>query len=261
MSPLTSLKGQVALVTGASSGIGMATASALAAKGMRLILAARRIERLEKLAAQLKEMHGTESSCILLDVRDQAAVAAAFGHLPAEWQTVEVLVNNAGLSRGLNPLHEGNIQDWDEMVDTNIKGLLYVSRALLPGMVERGHGHVVNIGSVAGRDPYAGGTVYCSTKAAVGMLSRALKIDLLGSGVRVTNIEPGMVETEFSLVRFHGDEQRAKKVYQGLQPLSPEDVADAIVWAVTRPPHVNIQDILILASAQATATAAHRKAE
>ncbi|NLF74139.1 MAG: SDR family oxidoreductase [Chloroflexi bacterium] len=261
MSIKTSLDGQIALVTGASSGIGMATASALAAEGMRPILAARRIERLEELAAQLKELHGTESLCIELDVRDQEAVAAAFGSLPPEWRAVEVLVNNAGLSRGLNPLHAGSTEDWDEMVDTNIKGLLYVSRAILPGMVERGHGHVVNLGSVAGRDPYAGGTVYCSTKAAVAMLSRALKIDLLGSGVRVTNVEPGMVETEFSTVRFHGDEERAKKVYQGLQPLSPEDVADAIVWAVTRPPHVNIQDILILASAQATATTAHRKTE
>ncbi len=261
MSPKTSLNGQIALVTGASSGIGMASASALATEGMRLILAARRIERLEELAGELKAAHGTESLCIPLDVRDQEAVAAAFGNLPAEWQAVAVLVNNAGLSRGLNPLHAGSIQDWDEMVDTNIKGLLYVSRAILPGMVERGHGHVVNIGSVAGRDPYAGGTVYCATKAAVGMLSRALKIDLLGSGVRVTNVEPGMVETEFSIVRFHGDEQRARKVYQGLQPLSPEDIADAIVWAVTRPPHVNIQDILILASAQATATQAHRKTE
>ncbi len=261
MSMKTSLDGQIALVTGASSGIGMASASALAAEGMRLILAARRVERLEELGAQLKELHGTESLCIELDVRDQEAVTAAFGSLPPEWRAVEVLVNNAGLSRGLNPLHAGSTQDWDEMVDTNIKGLLYVTRAILPGMVERGHGHVVNIGSVAGRDPYAGGTVYCSTKAAVAMLSRALKIDLLGSGVRVTNVEPGMVETEFSVVRFHGDEEQAKKVYQGLQPLSPEDVADAIVWAVTRPPHVNIQDILILASAQATATTAHRKTE
>jgi len=259
MSMKTSLDGQIALVTGASSGIGMASASALAAEGMRLILAARRVERLEELGAQLKELHGTESLCIELDVRDQEAVTAAFGSLTPEWRAVEVLVNNAGLSRGLNPLHAGSTQDWDEMVDTNIKGLLYVTRAILPGMVERGHGHVVNIGSVAGRDPYAGGTVYCSTKAAVAMLSRALKIDLLGSGVRVTNVEPGMVETEFSVVRFHGDEEQAKKVYQGLQPLSPEDVADAIVWAVTRPPHVNIQDILILASAQATATTAHRK--
>lgn len=259
MSPTTSLRGQTALVTGASSGIGKATANSLAAEGMRLILAARRIERLEELATQLKKAHGAESLCIPLDVRDQEAVAAAFGNLPTAWQAVDILVNNAGLSRGLNPLHEGSIQDWDDMLDTNVKGLLYVTRAILPGMVEQGHGHVVNIGSVAGRDAYSGGAVYCASKSAVDMISRALKIDLLGSGVRVTNVDPGMVETEFSIVRFHGDDQRAKKVYQGLQPLAPEDVADAILWAVTRPPHVNVQDILILASAQATATMTHRK--
>lgn len=261
MSPSLSLADRIAVVTGASSGIGQATARALAAGGARVILSGRRLERLEELAAELKEKNGTETLCIPLDVRDQPAVAAAFGHVPAGWQDVDILVNNAGLSRGLNPIHGGSVDDWDEMIDTNIKGLLYVTRALLPGMVERGRGHVVNLGSVAGRDPYAGGTVYCATKSAVAMLSRALKIDLLGSGVRVTNIEPGMVETEFSVVRFHGDAERAKKVYQGLQPLAPEDVADAILWAVTRPLHVNVQDILLLASAQATATLAHRKTE
>ena len=255
-----SIKGQTALVTGASSGIGAATAAALAAEGARLILAARRTERLEELAAILKEAHGTESLLITLDVRQAPDVLEKLGKLPPKWQAVDILINNAGLSRGLNPLHQGLIDDWDEMIDTNVKGLLYVTRAILPGMVERGRGHVVHIGSVAGRDPYAGGSVYCGTKAAVAIISRAMKIDLLGSGVRVTNIEPGMVETEFSLVRFHGDAERAKKVYQGLQPLEPEDVADSIVWAITRPLHVNVQDILLLASAQATATTAYRKA-
>jgi 3-hydroxy acid dehydrogenase / malonic semialdehyde reductase len=258
MAPL-SIKGQTALVTGASSGIGAATAAALAAKGARLILAARRAERLQELADGLKESHGTESLLITLDVRQEADVMDRLGNLPPEWKAVDILVNNAGLSRGLNPVHEGVIDDWDEMIDTNVKGLLYVTRAILPGMVQRGRGHVVNIGSVAGRDPYAGGAVYCGSKAAVAMISRSLKIDLLGSGVRVTNVEPGMVETEFSLVRFHGDAERAKKVYQGLQPLAPEDVADSIVWAVTRPLHVNVQDILLLATAQATATTAYRK--
>jgi 3-hydroxy acid dehydrogenase / malonic semialdehyde reductase len=258
MAPL-SIKGQTALVTGASSGIGAATAAALAAEGARLILAARRAERLQELADGLKESHGTESLLITLDVRQEADVMARLGKLPPEWQAVDILVNNAGLSRGLNPVHEGVIDDWNEMIDTNVKGLLYVTRAILPGMVQRGRGHVVNIGSVAGRDPYAGGAVYCGSKAAVALISRALKIDLLGSGVRVTNVEPGMVETEFSLVRFHGDAERAKKVYQGLQPLAPEDVADSIVWAVTRPLHVNVQDILLLATAQATATTAYRK--
>ncbi|MGE5601840.1 MAG: SDR family NAD(P)-dependent oxidoreductase [Nitrososphaerales archaeon] len=258
MAPL-SIKGQIALVTGASSGIGAATAAAFAAEGARVILAARRGERLQELADGLKQAHGTESLLITLDVREEAEVMERLGNLAAEWQGVDILVNNAGLSRGLNPLHEGSLDDWDEMVDTNVKGLLYVTRAILPGMVQRGRGHVVNIGSVAGRDPYAGGAVYCGSKAAVAMISRAMKIDLLGSGVRVTNVEPGMVETEFSLVRFHGDADRAKKVYQGIQPLTPEDVADSIIWAVTRPLHVNVQDILLLATAQATATMAHRK--
>ncbi len=261
MSRSISLTDRIAVVTGASSGIGRATATALAEAGARIILSARRIERLEELAAGLKASYGVESLCVPLDVRDQAAVADALGNLPAGWQDVDILINNAGLSRGLNPLHAGDVTDWDEMVDTNIKGLLYVTRALLPGMVERNRGHVVNLGSVAGRDPYGGGTVYCATKSAVDMLGRALKIDLLGSGIRVTTIEPGMVETEFSMVRFHGDAERARKVYQGLQPLTPEDVADAILWAVTRPLHVNVQDILLLASAQATATMAHRKTE
>lgn len=255
-----SIKGQTALVTGASSGIGAATAAALAEEGTRLILAARRTERLEELASELKKTHGTECLLITLDVRDEADVMEKLGKLPEAWQAVDILVNNAGLSRGLNPLYEGQLEDWDEMIDTNVKGLLYVTRAILPGMVKRGRGHVVNMGSVAGRDPYAGGAVYCGSKAAVASISRAMKIDLLGSGIRVTNIEPGMVETEFSLVRFHGDEERARKVYQGLDPLMPEDVADSIVWAVTRPPHVNVQDVLLLATAQATATQAFRKA-
>ncbi len=254
-----SIKGQTALVTGASSGIGAATAAALAGEGARLILAARRTERLQELAQKLKDEHGTECLLVTLDVRQEADVSEKLGNLPPEWQAIDILVNNAGLSRGLNPLQEGLIDDWDEMIDTNVKGLLYVTRAILPGMVQRGRGHVVHIGSVAGRDPYAGGAVYCGSKAAVAMISRAMKIDLLGTGIRVTNVEPGMVETEFSLVRFHGDEERAQKVYQGLQPLAPEDVADSIVWAVTRPPHVNVQDILLLATAQATASMAHRK--
>ncbi len=258
MAPI-SIKGQIALVTGASSGIGAATSAALAAEGARLVLAARRAERLQELADELKKAHGTESLLITLDVRQEADVADRLGNLPAEWQAVDILVNNAGLSRGLNPLQAGSIEDWDEMIDTNVKGLLYVTRAILPGMVQRGRGHVVNIGSIAGRDPYAGGAVYCGSKAAVAIISRCMKIDLLGSGVRVTNVEPGMVETEFSLVRFHGDAERAKKVYQGIEPLTGEDVADSIVWAVTRPLHVNVQDILLLASAQATATMAHRK--
>ena len=254
-----SIKGKIALVTGASSGIGLATAEALAAEGARLILAARRIERLEELAVRLKDAQGTETHLLQLDVREREAVGERLGGLPREWAAVDILVNNAGLSRGLNPAQEGSLDDWDEMVDTNVKGLLYVTRAILPGMIARGQGHVVNLGSVAGRDPYAGGTVYCGSKAAVAMISRAMKIDVMAHNIRVTCIEPGMVETEFSLVRFHGDAAAAKKPYVGLEPLTGEDVADAIVWAVTRPPHVNVQDMLLFPTAQATATTAYRK--
>lgn len=257
--PSISLKGQVALVTGASSGIGAATATALAAEGVHLILAARREERVTALAGELAARHGIETYGLVLDVRDADAVAQAVAELPDRWQAIDILVNNAGLSRGLDKIHEADLQDWDEMIDTNVKGLLYVTRAVLPGMVARGRGHVVNIGSVAGRDAYLGGNVYGATKAAVAMLTRGMRIDLLGSGLRVTNIEPGMVETEFSKVRYHGDEARAAKVYQGITPLTPEDIAETIVWVLNRPAHVNVQDVLIVATAQATATLAHRK--
>jgi 3-hydroxy acid dehydrogenase / malonic semialdehyde reductase len=257
--PLTSVKNQIVFVTGASSGIGRATAAAFAAEGSHLILSARRGDRISELSDELRQRHGIDVLAFALDVRDADAVAAAVKDLPERWQPIDILVNNAGLSRGLDKIHEANIQDWEEMIDTNVKGLLYVTRAILPGMVSRGRGHVVNIGSVAGRDAYPGGNVYSATKSAVAMLARGMRMDLLGAGVRVTNIEPGMVETEFSKVRFHGDEARASKVYQGIDPLTPEDIADAIVWSVTRPSHVTIGDMLILASAQASATMAHRR--
>jgi NADP-dependent 3-hydroxy acid dehydrogenase YdfG len=257
--PLTSVKQQIVFITGASSGIGRATAAAFAAEGSHLILAARRGDRIEELSEGLCQQHGIETLAFTLDVRDADAVAAVVSGLPERWQPIDILVNNAGLSRGLDKIHEADLQDWEEMIDTNVKGLLYVTRAVVPGMVARGRGHVVNLGSVAARDAYPGGNVYCATKSAVAMITRGMRMDLLGAGVRVTNIEPGMVETEFSKVRFHGDEERAKKVYQGIDPLTPEDIADAIVWAVTRPGHVNIQDMLILATAQANATMAHRK--
>lgn len=253
-----SLKGQIAFVTGVTSGIGAATARALAAEGVHLILAARREERLNALAEELAAQHGIETHTVVLDVRDAGAVAQSVASLPERWRAVDILVNNAGLSRGLDKVHEADLQDWEEMIDTNVKGLLYVTRAVLPGMVSRGRGHVINVGSVAGRDAYVGGNVYGATKAAVAMLTRGMRMDLLGAGIRVTNIEPGMVETEFSQVRFHGDEARAAKVYQGITPLTPEDIAESIVWSLNRPAHVNIQDMLILATAQASATMAHR---
>ena len=255
---MASIKDQIAFITGASSGIGEATARAFAAEGAHLILAARRGERVEALAAELRGQHGIEALAFTLDVRDAAAVAAAVAGLPERWQPIDILVNNAGLSRGLDKLHEGLISDWDEMIDTNVKGLLYVTRAVLPGMVARGRGHVINIGSIAGREPYPGGNVYCASKAAVAMLNKTLRLDLLGTGIRVSTIAPGMVETEFSQVRFHGDSERADKVYQNIQPLTAGDIAETILWVATRPAHVNVEEIVIFPTAQASATMAHR---
>jgi serine 3-dehydrogenase len=256
---MLSLQNHIVLITGASSGIGAASGRAFAAAGCHLILTGRRIERIEAAAAQLRGEFGVETLPLALDVTQHDQVAQVLGNLPERWASIDILLNNAGLSRGLDKLHEGQLQDWEEMIDTNVKGLLYVTRAILPGMVARGRGHVINIGSIAGHEVYPGGNVYCATKHAVDALTRALRIDLVGAGIRVSSVDPGMVETEFSLVRFHGDQERAKKVYQGLQPLTPEDVADAILWCATRPPHVNVQDLIIMATAQASATVAHRK--
>jgi len=256
---MSSLRGKIVFVTGASSGIGRSCAQAFAAEGAWLLLASRRVDRVRKLAEELKKLHGTESFVFALDVRDQPAVERAVAGLPAGWREIEVLVNNAGLSRGLDKLHEGLLTDWEEMIDTNVKGLLYVSRAVIPGMVERGRGHVINIGSVAGYEVYPGGNVYCATKFAVRALSQSLRLDLNGTPIRVSEVAPGMVETEFSQVRFHGDEERAAKVYQGLTPLSPDDIAAAVVWCATRPPHVNISAVHVMPTAQASATMAFRK--
>jgi NADP-dependent 3-hydroxy acid dehydrogenase YdfG len=252
------LEGKTVLVTGASSGIGKACAEAFAAKGSRVLLVARRVDRLEELAGSLRERSGVEVLIGTLDVRDRAAVEAWVGGLPPEWREVDVLVNNAGLSRGLSPLHEGAVDDWEEMVDTNLKGLLYVTRAVLPGMVARGHGHVINIGSIAGHEVYPGGNVYCATKHAVTALSRGLAIDTLGTGVRASSVDPGMVETEFSLVRFGGDSDRARAVYDGLEALRGSDVAEAVLFCATRPPHANVREMILTPSAQAAAVHAHR---
>jgi serine 3-dehydrogenase len=254
----TSLAGSTVFVTGASSGIGEACARAFAAAGARLLLCARRAERLERLASELRAA-GAETHVFPLDVRDREGVASAIATLPEQWRSVDVLVNNAGLSRGLDPLHEGSLDDWEEMIDTNVKGLLFVSRAIVPGMVERGRGHVINIGSIAGHEVYPKGNVYCGTKHAVRALTRGMQIDLNGTGVRVTTVDPGMVESEFSVVRFHGDEERASAVYHGLTPLGPDDVADAVVYCATRPPHVNVHELLLMPTDQATSTIAHRQ--
>ncbi len=246
-------------VTGASAGIGEATARAFAARGARLLLAARRMDRLRELAAELRREYQTETTTLELDVRDSAAVSSAVESLPSEWAAIDVLINNAGLSRGLDKAQTGDLDDWDEMIDTNLKGLLYVTRAVLPGMVARGRGDVVLLGSIAGHEVYPAGNVYCATKHAVRALAGALRLDLNGTGVRVSTIDPGMVETEFSVVRFRGDADRAARVYGGLTPLSADDVADSIVWAVSRPGHVNVAEILLLPTDQASATVVHRR--
>jgi len=252
------LEGRIALITGASSGIGAACARAFAREGARLLLAARRRERLELLAAEAAGLGAPDVLPLALDVRVAEDVEAALGSLPGPWQDVEILVNNAGLSRGLDPLHEGRRDDWEEMIDTNVKGLLWIDRVVVPGMVRRGKGTVVHIGSIAGQQVYPGGNVYCATKHAVRALSDGLRIDLLGSGVRVISVDPGLVHTEFSEVRFRGDSERAEAVYRGITALSSEDVADVVLFAVTRPPHVCLARVLLLPTDQASATHVHR---
>ena len=254
-----SLKGKIVFITGASSGIGAATSLAFAAEGAKLLLAARRVKKLADVEAEALKRGAGAVHALELDVRSYRAVQDAIDWLPAEWAEIEVLVNNAGLSRGLDKLYTGNVADWDEMIDTNVKGLLYVSRAVVPGMVVRKRGHIVNLGSTAGELTYPNGAVYCASKAAEKAINDGLRQDLLGTPVRVTSIDPGMVETDFSAVRFHGDQERAAKVYQGLTPLSPSDVADAIVWAASRPAHVNIARISLTSIHQANSLMFHRE--
>ncbi|TYZ07824.1 SDR family NAD(P)-dependent oxidoreductase [Hymenobacter lutimineralis] len=238
----------LALVTGASSGIGRATAIALAQAGYSLILTGRRYERLAELAQQLT----TPVHLLTFDVRDRAATEAAIASLPEAFQAIDVLINNAGNAHGLGPIQEGDVADWDAMLDSNVKGLLYVSRAVLPGMTQRQRGHVINIGSIAGHEAYPNGNVYCASKAAVASLSKSMRLDLLPHGIRVAEVNPGAVETEFAQVRFKGNESRAAAVYKGFQPLRAEDVAEVIAFMVTRPPHVNIAEVLLLPAAQAS---------
>jgi NADP-dependent 3-hydroxy acid dehydrogenase YdfG len=247
------------VVTGASSGIGEGCAHVFAAAGDRLVLVARREDRLAALAATLADAHGTETLTVALDVRDRDAVRAALGALPDGWRDVDVLVNSAGLAAGLEKFQDADPDDWDRMLETNVRGVLSVTRALLPGMIERRAGHVINIGSIAGRAAYPNGSVYCASKAALDRITSGMRMDLLGTGVRVSTVDPGMVETEFSVVRFHGDADRAAQVYAGLQPLTAHDVAEAVAWVADRPAHVVVADMLLLPLAQAGSGLVHRK--
>jgi 3-hydroxy acid dehydrogenase / malonic semialdehyde reductase len=247
---------KIALITGATSGIGRATAIALAQRGIHLILCGRRQERLEALQAQLAEQ--VDVHCLTFDVRDKVAVEAAIEQLPADWRSIEILINNAGNAHGLSPIQDGDLSDWELMMDSNVKGLLYVSKALMPGMVARQRGHIVNISSIAGKQVYPNGNVYCASKHAVEAISEGMRLDLNPYGIKVTNIAPGAVETEFSEVRFKGDTQRAEAVYKGFEPLKAEDIAEVIAFAVTRPAHVQLVDLVILPTAQASAMVLRR---
>ena len=250
--------GKTILITGATSGIGEACARKFAENGDRLILTGRNEQRLADIKKELTEK-GTEVLTLAFDVRDREKAKKYIAELPAEWQTIDVLVNNAGLALGLEPEYEGNIDDWETMIDTNILGLLTMTRLIVPGMVERNSGHIINIGSVAGDAAYAGGNVYCATKAAVKALSDGLRIDVANTAVRVTNLKPGLVETNFSNIRFYGDTDRAANVYKGIKPLTGDDIADVAVFAANAPAHVQIAEVLILATHQANGSVIVRK--
>lgn len=243
---------KIALVTGATSGIGKATAIALARLGYDIIATGRRQDRLSVLSDELPQ--GTRLLTLQFDVRDKDAVFEKLGNLPEEWKNIEVLINNAGNAHGFDPIQTGSVDDWDAMMDINVKGLLYVSKAIIPGMTQRNRGTIVNIGSIAGKEVYLNGNVYCASKHAVDALTKGMRLDLNPHGIRVIGVHPGLVETGFSLVRFKGDAERSKSVYKGYEPLTAEDIADTIAFAVSRPPHVVLADIVILPTAQAAAT-------
>ena len=249
---------KIVLITGATSGIGEACAHLFAEKGHELILTGRRKERLEKLEKELWERHSCRSHSLVFDVRSRAACEAALETLPAAWKKVDVLINNAGLAAGLDAIQEGDIDDWERMIDTNVKGLLYMSRAVIPWMIENKKGHVINIGSTAGKEVYAKGNVYCASKHAVDALTKGMRIDLLGKGIKVTQISPGAAETEFSLVRFHGDEEHAKKIYEGYQPMAAKDIASLVLMATELPAHLCINDLVVTSLDQANSFYTHK---
>ena len=250
---------KIVLITGASSGIGEGCARKFASEGARLILNARSVDKLEALAQELKEKYGTSCYVMPFDVRDRKAASEALASLPAEWQAIDVLINNAGLVIGVDKEHEGDLDEWDIVIDTNIKSLLSMTRMVVPGMVERGRGHIINIGSIAGDAAYPGGSVYCATKAAVKALSDGLRIDLVDTPLRVTNIKPGMVETNFSVIRFRGDKDKADNVYKGIRPLTGEDIAEVAYFAASAPEYMQIAEVLVMPTNQATGTIAYKK--
>ncbi|MDU4962374.1 MAG: SDR family oxidoreductase [Sporomusaceae bacterium] len=252
------MQDKLVFISGASSGIGQACAVAFAKAGAKLILCARSLDKIQKFAADLAAQYQTESQTLQLDVRDRQAIDQAVDSLPAAWRKIDILVNNAGLARGLEKLQQGTPSDWDEMIDTNVKGLLYLTRKVVPQMVAEQKGHIINIGSIAGIHAYPGGAVYCATKTAVKFISDGLRMDLVDTPLRVTNVQPGMVETNFSVVRFHGDQNKADGVYAGIQPLTAEDIADIVFYAASAPPHVQICEVTVTPVNQATGGIVHR---
>lgn len=244
----------IALITGATSGIGKSTAIEFAKHGYDLIITGRRQERLEELKSVLTKEYSIKVLNLCFDVRDEKQVEAAINSIPTEFKKIDVLVNNAGLAAGLSAIQDGKLAHWEQMIDTNIKGLLYVTKHISKILIENKKGHIINVGSIAGKEVYANGNVYCATKHAVDALNKGMRIDLLPHGIKVSSVNPGMVETEFSIVRFDGDEERAKKVYENIQPLKPEDIAETIYWMASRPVHVNINDVIIMPNIQANAT-------
>lgn len=244
----------IALITGATSGIGKSTAVEFAKHGYDLIITGRRQERLEELRADLTKQYSVKVLNLCFDVRDEKQVEAAINSIPVEYKKIDVLVNNAGLAAGLAPIQDGKLSHWEQMIDTNVKGLLYITKHVSKILIENKKGHIINVGSIAGKEVYANGNVYCATKHAVDALNKGMRIDLLPHGIKVSAVNPGMVETEFSIVRFDGDEERAKKVYENIQPLKPEDIAETIYWMASRPAHVNINDVIIMPTIQANST-------
>lgn len=245
---------RLVLITGATSGIGRACATTFAKNKFDLIISGRREDRLKKLQSELTDKYGVKVKYLSFDIRQKDSVFNAIDSLKSEKLNIDILINNAGLASGLSTVQEGDIDDWEKMIDTNIKGLLYISRAVLPMMIEQGKGHIINIGSIAGKEVYPNGNVYCGTKHAVDAITKGMRIDVVKHGIRVSQVAPGAVETEFSVVRFHGDKDKADSVYQGFEPLHPEDIADAVFYVANTPKHVNINDLVIMPTAQAAAT-------